>query len=103
MATEHHRNADRGSSSTDEQTYVFSSEKAPTLAVIEAVASASEADPTSLPPLYDAIDPDALDATFESTASQPGETRRVSFSYGGFDVAVGDGPGVTVTLEETTD
>ncbi|ADB60221.1 hypothetical protein Htur_1333 [Haloterrigena turkmenica DSM 5511] len=99
MATEHHRNDIGGNSSTDEQTYVFSPEKAPSLAVVEAVASASETDPTAIPPLYDAIEPDALDATFESASSQPGATRRVSFSYDGFDVTVDGGPAVTVTLE----
>ncbi|NUB91577.1 hypothetical protein HT576_11185 [Haloterrigena sp. SYSU A121-1] len=97
MATEHHRNDIGGNSSTNEQTYVFSPEKAPSLAVVDAVASASETDPTALPPLYDAIEPDALDATFES--SQPGATRRVSFSYSGFDVTVDGGPAVTVSLE----
>ncbi|QRV15714.1 HalOD1 output domain-containing protein [Haloterrigena salifodinae] len=97
MATEHHRNEIGGNSSTNEQTYVFSPEKAPSLAVVDAVASASETDPTALPPLYNAIEPDALDAMFES--SQPGSTRRISFSYNGFDVTVDGGRAVTVSLE----
>lgn len=56
--------------------------------VIEAVARAEAVDPAKLPPLYDTIDPDALNSLFET----PCRTGKVSFRYGGRDVTVtGDG------------
>lgn len=63
--------------------------------VVDAVARAAETDPLSLtPPLYEAVDPDALDelcrhSDFEGT---------VTFDYLGYRVAV-DGAG-RVTVEE---
>ena len=111
MATDHHRNADAntdaetetGPAATDERTYVFSPEKAATLAVLEAVESASEIDATALPPLYDAVDPDALDALFESSDPTPTSAPRLSFSYAGLEVTVDGGPTLTVDLEESTE
>ena len=63
--------------------------------VVEAVASAEGVDPLDLEvPLYDAVDPDALDALFESGGAVDG---RVEFEYYGYDVtATGDG---RVTLD----
>jgi hypothetical protein len=49
----------------------------PTEAVVDAVADARDCDPLDLPPLNDAVDPDALDALFADTA---GGTPR----YGGY-------------------
>ena len=68
-----------------------------TVAVIEAVAGAERAGPTELPPLYEAIDPDALDSLFENRdgRSTRGD-RRVEFAYAGYDVVVRDGPRVSV-------
>lgn len=58
--------------------------------VVEAVASAEGVDPLDLEvPLYDAVDPDALDALFRSGATVDG---RVEFEYHGYEVTVtGDG------------
>ena len=104
MATDHHRNAeaetDAGASSTDEQTYVFSHEKDPTFAVLEAVSSATGTDELELPPLYDVVDPDALDALFDGADPSPSDALSVSFSYAGFDVEIESGPAITVTLED---
>lgn len=58
-------------------------------AVIAAVADAEQADPLDLTPLYQAIDPDALDSLFKSVAGEG--TRAVdeiSFEYHGYDVTV---------------
>jgi hypothetical protein len=69
-------------------------------AVVEAVAERVGVEPTDLdPPLFRAVDPDALDELLSSLATDDSGT--VSFSYRGFDVAVDcDG---TVTLEESSD
>lgn len=63
--------------------------------VVEAVASAEGVDPLDLEvPLYEAVDPDALDALFQSGTTVEG---RVEFEYYGYEVAVtGDG---CVTLD----
>lgn len=54
-------------------------------AVISAVATAEDSDPMALdPPLYDAIDPDALDALFQS----PRVAGRMAFRYHGRTVTV---------------
>lgn len=49
-----------------------------------AVAAVSDEPVTTLPPLYDCIDPDTLDALFPGDAT----TGNVSFSYDSFRVAV---------------
>lgn len=51
--------------------------------VIYAVANANGVDPTDLDPLYDTIDPDALDSLFGS-----GTEGTIAFAYEGHDVAV---------------
>lgn len=56
-------------------------------AVVRAVADAEGVDPIDLDtPLYEAIDPDALDRLFESQKGRP--TGRLTFSYRGYDVCV---------------
>lgn len=63
--------------------------------VIQAVATTSSADPLELPPLYDAVDPDALDSLV--TEMTDGE---VVFAYAGYEVTVrSDG---TIMVDETT-
>ena len=55
--------------------------------VILAVAEANGVDQTELEPLYQTIDPEALDALFK-----PGVEGTIKFSYGDHDVVVrGDG------------
>jgi len=69
-----------------------------TSAVVGAVSSAADAPPRELPPLYDAIDPDALGAIF---APRPEGTPRqfdgcVAFEYAGHEVCVESGGFVRV-------
>jgi len=52
-------------------------------AVVYAVADAEGVDPTDLDPLYDTIDPEALDALFAG-----GGEGRIAFTYGGHEVEV---------------
>ena len=67
------------------------------VAVIEAVAAAAGRDPTELPPLYETVDPDALDSLFahRRQRSAPDECR-FAFAYAGYDVVVSDGSCVRV-------
>ena len=59
--------------------------------VVEAVASAEGRDPLDLdPPLYHAINPDALEALFRNT------TGEVTFTYLGYTVHIAPDQKVTV-------
>jgi len=56
-------------------------------AVIDRIADVEGVDATELTPLYDVIDPDALDALVERSDSS-GSPLTVDFSYHGYDVTV---------------
>lgn len=57
--------------------------------VVRRVASAEGVEPTELPPLYGAIDPDALDRFLASVeVSRPIVSDAVQFRYAGYRVAV---------------
>lgn len=74
-----------------------SAERAST-SVVTAVARAKNVDQTDLPPLYYAIDPDALDKLFRSEhRSSAGDTAEVQFTFAGCDVVVDSENGVTAT------
>lgn len=55
----------------------------PTIAVVELVSAVSETSQTDLPPLHEAVDPDALDAVFRHH-----EVGKVVFPYCDFAVVV---------------
>lgn len=61
--------------------------------VIRTVAETTDTDPLELPPLYETIDPDALDALVENMT-----TGTISFTYAGRDLTV-NSDGI-VTIEE---
>lgn len=61
----------------------------PSERVVREVAAKTGTDPLALPPLYEAIDPDALDALFTSS---DGNSLQVEFEYAGRHVVV-DGSG----------
>ncbi|OLZ42489.1 hypothetical protein A6E15_16640 [Natrinema saccharevitans] len=66
------------------------------LRVIDALADATNTDASELEPLYDVVDPEALDQLFQSGS---GADVRVEFEYYGMLVEVrGDG---TVTVDGT--
>ena len=66
-----------------------STDSAASLSIIERIATLEETDPITLPPLYDAIDPEALDSVVDSsTASDSRSPATVRFSYCGYDVLV---------------
>ncbi|MCU4744148.1 hypothetical protein OB955_14865 [Halobacteria archaeon AArc-m2/3/4] len=62
------------------------SEETPVFAVVSAVAAASDADPLELPPLGDAIDPDALNQLFMTRSDST--VAKITFQYAGYDVTV---------------
>jgi len=74
--------------------------------VVEAVAEAADVDPipgdaadgvAALEPLYDAVDPEALDAVFRpagSDATSPGG--RITFSYASYEVTASSDGRITV-------
>lgn len=65
------------------------SSRSPSRAVVEAVAIAANAEPTALDPLYDSVDPDALDALVRpgGIGSEDGDVT-VEFELAGHDVRV---------------
>ncbi|AXR78200.1 HalOD1 output domain-containing protein [Natrarchaeobaculum sulfurireducens] len=79
--------------------YEFSENKTATAAIIDTVAAVTGTRPTELPPLYDAVDPEALDSLFESFEQRSSETLRVEFSYHGMTVVVRDGLEVSIRTE----
>lgn len=68
----------------------------PSTAVIESVSERTATDPVDLPPLYESIDPDALNALFETTASGTVRRGRIEFTYAGCSVVVSSSDGITV-------
>ena len=63
------------------------------LRIVELVAVAEGTPPANLPPLYDAIDPEALDAIFGGDTDATG---RLEFDYSGYTVVVDTEDGVTL-------
>ena len=60
----------------------------PATAVVEFVAEATDADPTNLDPLHNAVDTDALNRVIEPTEPDAAGSLRVSFSYQDFFVVL---------------
>ncbi|AFZ72686.1 HalOD1 output domain-containing protein [Natronobacterium gregoryi] len=74
----------------------------PSEAIVDAVASVTGKDPLEMTPLYEAIDPDALDALFDQRQAGD-ETHELWFTYDGFDVGVhSDGEIRLRTATDTT-
>lgn len=67
--------------------------------VVKAVADAKGVDPLDLPPLYDSIDPDALDALF-SHADSSSSITELSLQIAGCEVLVRGNGAVTITDPE---
>lgn len=72
-----------------------------TTAIVEAVATESECDPEELEPLYEVVDPDALEAFFDAGSRGSGSPRRVAFTYEGYEVTVSGADRIEVTRTET--
>ena len=70
-----------------------------TLAVLEIVAETEGTDPLDLPPLYDAVDTDALESIFGQQPHGGPRTGRIEFPYHGHNVSVACAADGTVTVD----
>lgn len=69
--------------------YAFGESIRPSVAVVEAVAAATGYDPYDVPPLYEVVDPDALDDLFSPKHDgTPRRAGRVTFPLAGCNVTV---------------
>ena len=69
----------------------------PSAAVIETVAVACNREPTGLEPLYEVVDPDALDALVRSSSDSPAAERTtVTFEFADKSVTVHGGGAIAV-------
>jgi len=71
------------SPSDGSRSYEIPDGESPSRTVVTAVGDVLDVDPLSLPPLYDTIDPDAIDAFLDSIE---GSNHRLTFSYAGVSV-----------------
>ncbi|QCC60255.1 hypothetical protein NP511_18030 [Natrinema thermotolerans] len=62
--------------------------------IINSVAVLENSDPVELPPLFDAVDPDALEAIFAK-----GRSGSVTFSYAGYTITIEFDETPTITVE----
>ena len=68
--------------------------------ILEAITAREEINPEDCPPLYDVIDPDALDNLFTPTQAGSERHGKVTFQYCGYRVTVaGDR---TISLDPVT-
>ena len=92
--------ADREDSATPPGTgldrYEWRGERAPSTAVIDAVAAATGRDHNSLPPLYDAIDGEALDTLLQGARERKGGRTRVVFDWADVTVVIESGGDIEV-------
>jgi hypothetical protein len=72
-----------------------SQEMTPVVAVVTAVAEAAGSDPLELPPLRNAVDPDALN---DLICTDGNRLNSVSFEYAGYDISVTGDNDVCVAL-----
>ena len=103
MKPEPRLDATAGSRSPNSVHHDFTGTQTASLAVIEAVSAVSGTDPIELPPLYDVVNPDALNALFEPHERRTDSNLRVEFSYNGFDIVVRGGSEVVVRLEDASE
>lgn len=63
-------------------------DESPTLAIVEAIASALDRDPMEMPPLYEVVETEALDAILQRGVRTDSVPVTIQFEYEGFDVTV---------------
>lgn len=68
--------------------------------IIQAVAEQTAVEPESLPPLYECIDPDALNSLFVPTRTADRQSGSLVFSYAECLIAVSFGRDLTITVTE---
>ncbi|WP_339104716.1 HalOD1 output domain-containing protein [Haloterrigena salinisoli] len=72
------------------------------IAVVTAIASERGVEPTELPPLYESLDPDALDALFAPTRTGGPRRGRLEFTYAGHEVVVECGSDLEISVDGTS-
>ena len=71
------------------ESFDWTAAESPSNAVVDAVSVVSDVEPTELTPLYDAVDPDALDSIFTRRGPSPVPPEgRVEFPYNGHRIVV---------------
>lgn len=78
----------RGCTPVVDTRYEKDSGKSPAETIIDALAAAEGVDATDLPPLYETIDPDALDQLFEDHEGAAGAEATLSFRFDTWNVFV---------------
>lgn len=71
--------------------------------IIQTIAEQKGVDPDALPPLYDYINPDALDSLFESTQATNRHSGHLKFSYAGHLITVSFDQDRTIIVTEESD
>ncbi|USZ71652.1 HalOD1 output domain-containing protein [Natronosalvus halobius] len=80
----------------------WASEESPSEEVVEAVAAATGSTPESIPPLYEVVDPEALDQLFAPTGHGVSlRTGVIEFRFHGCDVTIATSGRTTVTVSES--
>ncbi|WP_436346514.1 HalOD1 output domain-containing protein [Natronorubrum sp. FCH18a] len=70
--------------------------------IVDAVSEAEDCDPLTLPPLWDVIDPEALDDLFAPTRGGHPRAGRATFVYAGYKVTVEVSTEATVAVSLET-
>lgn len=78
----------RGCTPVVDAEYGVKSENSPIEAIVEALAEAVDVDSMDLPPLYDYVDPDALNTLFTRHGEATADTTLLSFQVGAWNVFV---------------
>jgi len=74
----------------------FDADESPSREVVQAIAAVKGVEPTGVDPLYDHIDPEALDAMFDGTTGTSEHDARVSFRVDDLRIEVSEDRRVTV-------
>ncbi|WP_222920140.1 HalOD1 output domain-containing protein [Natrinema sp. SYSU A 869] len=73
-----------------------------TAQIVEAVAAQKEVDPLDLQPLYEIVDPEALEALFAPTSAGTERDGRIEFTYAGCRVTLAAAGERTITVGDAT-
>lgn len=62
--------------------------ESPSMTIINALATAMDVEPTELPPLFEIVDPDAIDALFSNNGGDTESAAMLSFNHRHWNVFV---------------
>ena len=95
--TEAYRSPSPGEPDTIE--YEWNERVAPTTAIVEAIAAATNRDPRHMPPLHDYVDVDSITDIVTTEAKGASRPVRVTFPYEQHTVLVGSDGAIEVRLD----